>query len=210
MHNSPVDRFVQHPRRRWIVGAATFVVGLIFLLPAVDSFSAGCSRRNELLTHLEADREEFARLPEWRRRFAEQSAHLKELQSHCLSDETTETFRSELVELEHREHCTLRRIHIDEPRLRDWLREGDHPLDDRPPKDAEGETPFYLKSRSLTLSVEGPLARIHELLEEIRATDRLVHSSSVSIRPVEGASGTVAVDLELMLFDLVRKPDEET
>lgn len=209
MNNSPVDRFIRHPRRRWIVGAVTCVVGVIFLLPAVDSFSAACSNRDALLTQLDSGREDLARLPAWQSRLAEQTARLSELQSHRLTDETVESFRSELVELEHREHCRLRRIHIDEPRLRDWLQNGDNPLEDRPPLEAEGETPFHLKSRTLLLSVEGPLGRIHELLKEIQTTDRLVHSSGFAIRPVDGEAGLVALDLELVLFDLVRKSDDQ-
>lgn len=209
MNSSPIDRFMRHPRRRWIITAATFVVGLIFLLPAVDSFTAACSQRQELLAQLEADRSELARLPEWERRLRERSKQLRELKLRCLTDETTEAFQSELVELEHREHCNLRRIHIDQPRLRDWLGDEDHPLQDRPPEGTEGETPYYLKSRSLMLSVEGPLTRIHELLREIQSTDQFVHSSLVSIRPAEGNSGTVTLDLELLLFDLVRKQGQE-
>ena len=87
MNDSPVERFVRHPRRRWIVGAATSVVGVIFLLPAVDSFTAACSHRDELLSQLDSGREELARLPEWQRRLDEQAVQLAQLQSQRLTDE---------------------------------------------------------------------------------------------------------------------------
>ena len=81
---------------------------------------------------------------------------------------------------------------------------------DQPPHDAEGETPYYLETRHLALSVEGALDRMQKLLGKLHATDRLVHSAAMTIRRADGESNNVSLDIDLVLFNLLLKSAVET
>ena len=104
----------------------------------------------------------------------------------------------------------MRRGRLSEPSYRGWLADNDDPLLDQPPHNAEGETPYLLETRHLALSVEGALDRIQKLLGELHATDRLVHSASMSIRRADGGSNNVSLDIDLVLFNLLLKSAVET
>jgi hypothetical protein len=101
-------------------------------------------------------------------------------------------------------------VRLSEPSYRGWLAENDDPLLDQPPNGAEGETPYFLETRHLALSVEGALDRVQKLLGELHATDRLVHSGAMTIRRSDGASDNVSLDIDLVLFNLLLKSAVET
>lgn len=209
MNQSPFDRFLTHPKRGWAVTTATLVAGLIFLLPAVDSFRAAGLRHRELQAQLDEATTQVGNLTRWETRRQQETEALAKLASQRFPEEKIDAFRAQMVDLVHRTECTMRRIRLSDPKYRDWMKEGDDPRLDHPPAGAEEPTPYFLQTRQLSLSAEGTLDRVQQLLEELQKTEGLVHSTSVSIRRSETKPQEVALDLELEFFDLVRKADVE-
>lgn len=209
MNDSPLERFITHPKRNWIVTTVTFVTGLLFLLPSVDAYNLEQSRLDELSAELEQAHENIASFKSWQQRIEQQREMLEELESRAFVGAEVEAFRSGLVNLVRESECTMRRVRLSEPRYRAWMARNDDPLLDRPPTHAEGETPYFLETRQLALSVEGHLDRVQNLLGKLHATERLVHSAAISVRQVDGASEEVALDLDLVLFNLVLKSSVE-
>jgi hypothetical protein len=210
MNNSPIERLITHPRRGWIVTTVTFVTGLLFLLPAIDSYNLEKARLDEICVELDKSRTEITRFESWQHRIEEQGELLKQLEARAFIGPQVEAFRTELVDLIRKSDCTMRRVRLSEPSYRGWLADNDDPLLDQPPHNAEGETPYLLETRHLALSVEGALDRIQKLLGELHATDRLVHSASMSIRRADGGSNNVSLDIDLVLFNLLLKSAVET
>ena len=209
MNYSSIERLITHPRRRWIVTTATFVTGLLFLLPAVDYYNLETSRLDEICVELDKSRTEITRFESWQHRIEEQQELLRQLEARAFVGTQVEDFRTELVNLIRESDCTMRRVRLSEPSYRGWLAENDDPLLDQPPHGAEGETPYYLETRHLSLSVEGALDRVQKLLGELHATDRLVHSAAMTIRRADGAPDNVSLDLDLVLFNLLLKSEDE-
>lgn len=210
MNSSPIERLITHPRRGWIVTTATFVAALLFLLPAIDSYNLEKARLDEISVELDRSRTEITRFESWQHRIEEQGELLKQLEARAFIGPQVEAFRTELVDLIRKSDCTMRRVRLSEPSYRGWMAEHDDPLLDQPPHDAEGETPYYLETRHLALSVEGALDRIQKLLGELHATERLVHSASMSIRRADGEADNVSLDIDLVLFNLLLKTAVET
>jgi hypothetical protein len=210
MNTSPIERLITHPRRGWIVTTATFVTALLFLLPAVDSYNLEKARLDEISVELDKSRTEITRFESWQHRIEEQGELLNQLEARAFIGPQVEAFRTELVDLIRKSDCTMRRVRLSEPSYRGWMAEHDDPLLDQPPHDAEGETPYYLETRHLALSVEGALDRIQKLLGELHATNRLVHSAAMTIHRADGESDNVSIDIDLVLFNLLLKSAVET
>lgn len=204
-----LDRLITHPKRLWIVTTGTLLSGLLFLLPAVDSFSQERSRYAELSEQLDAARELIAGKDHWQQRLQEQQRLLEHLEACSVTEDELNDYRNWVTECVRHNGCQMRRIHVGEPVYRPWMKENDNPMVDRPPVDAEGETPWLLENRELTVSVEGELSHVNELLDELHTTDVLAHSSGVSVRRIDGTASTVALDLNLVLMNLIRKSDVE-
>ncbi len=204
-----LDRLITHPKRRWIVTTGTLLSGLLFLLPAVDSFSQERSRYADLSAELDAAREVIAGKDQWQQRLQEQQERLEHLEACSVTEDELNDYRNWVTECVRHNGCQMRRIHVDEPVYRPWMNENDNPMEDRPPVDAEGETPWLLENRELTISVEGELSHVNKLLDELHTTDVLAHSSGVSVRRIDGTASTVALDLNLVLMNLIRKSDVE-
>ncbi|MBI1314718.1 hypothetical protein GC176_25780 [bacterium] len=207
MEHSTIDRLITHPRRRWIVTTGTLLSGLLFLLPAVDSFSQERSRYAELSEQLDASRTLIAEKGQWEQRLQEQRQRLEHLEACSVTEDELNDYRTWVTECVRHNGCRMRRIQVAEPVYRPWLNENDDPTTDRPPVNAEGETPWLLEKRQLTISVEGELADVNRLLDELHTTDVLAHSSGVSVRRVDGTPSGVSLDLNLVLMNLVRKSD---
>ena len=207
MDYSSIDRLITHPKRRWIVTTGTLLSGLLFLLPAVDSFSQERSRYAELSEQLNAARELIAERDHWQQRLEEQRLRLEHLEACSVTEDELNDYRNWVTDCVRHNRCRMRRIHVDRPVYRPWMNENDNPLEDRPPVDAEGETPWLLENRELTISVEGELSHVNKLLDELHTTDVLAHSSGVSVRRIEGTASAVSLDLNLVLMNLIRKSD---
>ena len=209
MDHLKIDRLITHPKRRWIVTTGTLLSGLLFLLPAVDSFSQERSRYAELSEELKASRTLIGEKDHWQQRLQEQQQRLEHLEACSVTEDELNDYRNWVTECVRHNGCQMRRIHVGEPVYRPWMKENDNPMVDRPPVDAEGETPWLLENRELTISVEGELSHVNELLDELHTTDVLAHSSGVSVRRIDGTASTVALDLNLVLMNLIRKSDIE-
>lgn len=209
MNHSSIDRLMTHPRRRWIVTIGTLLSGLLFLLPAVDSFSQERSRYADLSEQLVASRTLISQKEHWQKRLVEQRRRLEHLESCSVTEEELNDYRNWVTECVRHNGCQMRRIHVGEPVYRPWMNKNDDPTADRPPVQAEGETPWLLETRNLTISVEGQLGHVKELLDELHTTDVLAHSSGVAVRRVDSLSGGVTLDLNLVLMNLIRKSEIE-
>lgn len=205
MSSLNLDRYFTHPKRWLFVTTVTFGVGALFLLPAFDSLQSARTQHAELQSQLEQRQAEVSRLSLWQKKLTEQKAKLSEYEQRAFGDAAAEHFRSQLGELTRRSGCTMRRIRLNDARLRDWKAEKDDPLAERSPADAKGETPFVLKTQPLVVSVEGKLSAVQELLKSIPTDDRLLQVGNVSIKQVEGNPKLVALEVEFVLFDLVMK-----
>ena len=210
MKDSLLDRVITHPKRGWIVTTVTMVSGALFLLPAVESFNAVRSKRDDLKAELTDAQQQVSRLPVWKQHLDDKRETATQLEAKAFDGSRDGKFRSQIVELVRQSGCTMRRIHLGDDRYREWLGTGDDPLEDRPPSRAKGETPYYLETQQLTVSVEGNLTSAQQLLSQVLATDRLMHAASVSIRHADSGFGNVSLDLELLLFNLVLKSTVDT
>ena len=209
MDHLKIDRLITHPKRRWIVTTGTLLSGLLFLLPAVDSFSQERSRYAELSEELKASRTLIGEKDHWQQRLQEQQQRLEHLEACSVTEDELNDYRNWVTECVRHNGCRMRHINVGEPVYRPWMNQNDDPKADRPPADAEGETPWLLENRELTISVEGDLNHINELLDELHTTDVLAHSSGVSVRRIDGTASGVALDLNLVLMNLIRKSDVE-
>ena len=204
-----VESLITHPRRQGIVMIGTLLSGLLFLLPAVDSYQAAGTRLAENSLELENSQEEVSRLDEWKKRGQQQTEALRLLETRVWSEADLDELRSELVEIVHDSQCTMRRVSIGEPRRREWMNENDHPLEDRPPEGASGETPFLLETRPLVLVAEGSLGHVKELLGKLEQTQGLLHPANMTVRNVESGDSGLALELSLVLMNLIEKPQDE-
>ena len=208
MFSLMLQRLITHPRRGLIVMTVTLLAGLLFLLPAIDSYQHAGSRLSDLAAELDSHHDDISRLETWRSRCEEQRKQVAILEARAIATDELDGLRSRLVDVVHQSRCTLRRISIGEPRLRDWMNEGDNPLEDRPPEGATGETPYLLETRQLALIAEGPLGEVKQLLAALEKTDGLIHAATMTVRQADHADGVIALEINMVLMNLVDKPAE--
>ena len=210
MSSLNIDRYFTHPKRWLFVTTATFIVGALFLLPAIDSLQSARTKHAEMQAQLDQRVADVARLDLWKTKLSEHKAKLVEFEQRAFAEQQAEQFRSQLAELTRRSGCTMRRIRLSDARNREWKATGDDPLLERSPAQAKGDTPFVLKSQQLSMSVEGKLSAIQELMTSVSTDDRLLQVGSVSIRQVDGNPKLVSLDVEFVLFDLVLKANAKS
>ncbi|MDX1962089.1 MAG: hypothetical protein SFX18_02985 [Pirellulales bacterium] len=203
LNESIVRVMLTHPRRFW--GVIGVTVGILFLcgLPEVDKY-------NELRAQARDFRAELAQLGALDQRFARYQQQLdrrltslRELEKKALTPENVQEFRENMVELTRDSGCTLRRIRVQDPQLRDWL-ENDDPLQFHTPTEKETKTPYQLQTQQLSIQVTGPLANIRAMLDKLSRMDRYFDTAGFVLNRSSEDTGLVDLDLQLLLFDLVK------
>ena len=206
MNDSLIRKFCES-RYRWaIVATATVLFALAAILPQADDYFTKRNSRISLTEELASARATAESLPKTEKQVGELQGRLGALEKRAVFEETLPQFRSKLVELVRTaSECQIRKVDVGSPTSRPW-RVGDKPLaENAAPPNAPGGTPFQLERRSVTLTVDGPMNSVHDLLDKLQSEKILAHPHHLQLQPATGSGSTVTLDLELWLFALTRK-----
>jgi hypothetical protein len=145
-------------------------------------------------------------MDDFQKQVASRMGELQALEARAVSGQRIDEFRGELVSLVRQSGCQIRRIQAGSSQTRKWLAKDD-PLQSVAGGggNATEETGFQLESQTFSLSVSGSLPRIKELLAALHARQYLAHTRSFALRPTGPDGKEASLDVELWLFDLVRK-----
>lgn len=203
MNDDLIRKFCES-RYRWpIVAGATLLLGLVVLLPAVDDYFNKSNSHTALADNLALARQTAQDLPRFEAAVGKLTEKLSELEERAFDEEELGAYRNLIIDIVRKTDCQVRRIDVGGVVARPW-RENDHLVAKEGTPPAEGNTPFVLERRSVVLSVDGSMASIHQMLEQIDQENTLAHPHRLSVRS-SGRNGTVVtVELELWLFTLKR------
>ncbi len=201
-------RFVDHKKRTQIVIILTIFAALVVILPAADEYSAASQRVRHARVQVEKSQRDLEKLPRFEELHARKTGELAKLEQRLVTDKVAQNLQTYLTQLGRQTGCTLRKARLAEPARRDW-KEDDHPVTGARFVGVGVDTPYRLETRQLVLSVSGPMESLYRFLEQIHRVDQVLHSRAITIKSItDGAgedSGTATLDMELLLFDLVRK-----
>jgi hypothetical protein len=201
MNDSLIRKFCESRHRWLIVATLTGLVALAVLLPMVDDFFDKRSSRSELTDQLEAARQTAESLPQLEKQSAAVKKDLEALETRTVDEAALARYRSRLVDLVRESGCQIRRIEVGAPHKRPW-KNNDKALNEMPP--AGADTPFSLERRPVTLSVDGAMSAVQDLLAKLEKERTLSHPHRVQLQSVSGTGETVTLELELWLFALSR------
>jgi hypothetical protein len=201
MNDSLIRKFCESRHRWLIVATLTGLVALAVLLPMVDDFFDKRSSRSELTDQLEAARQTAESLPQLEKQSAAVKKDLEALETRTVDEAALARYRSRLVDLVRESGCQIRRIEVGAPHKRPW-KNNDKALNEIPP--AGADTPFSLERRPVTLSVDGAMSAVQDLLAKLEKERTLSHPHRMQLQSVSGTGETVTLELELWLFALSR------
>lgn len=193
--------FIEHPSRRWIVITLTLLMLLAVVWPLADEYFALRERRAGLEAGLATTRESVERMALYRDRLEERRAELTELETRSLPETAMFAFREDVADMAREAGCQVRTMRVGQAKLRRWRVEDD-PLAARVAPTAGGETPFDLRTQTFSLSVMGPVSSVKMFLNRVNQANKMMHTESLSVRPVQGKPQLAELDLELTLFAL--------
>ena len=199
-----LQRFLASPSRRLIVIIITFGTGLAALLPAADEYLAQRDHRTDSLESLTDVREQVAQLDALEAQSGQLGERLARLEDQTVADKNVYHFRSNLVALTRTSGCSIRRIHLGKPHIRDW-HENDRPVEVRTAARNDDKATYELRSQHVSLSVSGTLDSTRELLEALRGTGKMIHVESLALRPSGPNRKAVTLEVELIVFGLEKK-----
>lgn len=191
---------VEHRWRAVIVTTVTFAIGLITIWPAADEYFALRSYDEELVRSLQDAQREVEALSDLEPRVLAQEQLLASLEAKAVNTEDTYVFREELVELARKAGCRLRRLDLGTEEQRPWQK-GDDPLAPAVKNSGDGTSQFELRTQSVRLTVAGPMESVADFLNRIQESDKMIHTTTVSLRAAGGGED-VELEMELLLFNL--------
>jgi len=204
MNDSLIRKFCESRYRWLIVAIVTAIPALAGVLPEVDDYYAKRNSRNELAEELVHARATAQELPLREARAAEAIARVREIESRTVDEARQAQFRNRIVEIVRESGCQIRQFDVGAPTRRQW-RKGDDPLKDPVGTPAAAvATPFVLERRAMSLSVDGSMQAIHELLNRLEDERTLTHPHRLHLQGASGEGETATLQLELWLFALVR------
>ncbi len=190
-------------RRAWLfVAAGTLLAGLLFVMPSVDQYNALRGEDAELEQQLATSSHTAEVVKLYETQLAALSGQLNNLRDQTLREEVTADFRNNLVKLVRDSGCQLRRLNVSGAQARPW-HVGDHPI--TPPEKPGDPTPFMLETRVVSLSLNGSLARVEELLEKVQTTQQFVYAKTINVQPESRNPKQVDLNIELWFFALQRQ-----
>jgi hypothetical protein len=201
MNDSLIRKFCESRHRWLIVATLTGLVALAVLLPMVDDFFDKRSSRSELSEQLAAARQTAESLPQLEKQAAAVKQDLEALETRTVDEAALARYRSRLVDLVRESGCQIRRIEVGAPHNRPW-KNNDKALNEITP--AGADTPFSLERRPVTLSVDGAMSAVQDLLAKLEKERTLSHPHRMQLQSVSGTGETVTFELELWLFALSR------
>ena len=199
-------RSIGESRHRWIiVTAGTFVVGLVLIVPLVDVYRAESSEKKALLAEVSGASQIAAQMARYQTRVDARVDELEALEARTGDDERLPALRDRLVELARQTGCSLRRLNVGEAMSRPWNAD-DTPLDQKPEvRGKESQTNFNLQWRPISVSVSGSVSDLRNLLEKIKADNKLVYTKSFEVYPSSVGRKSLTLDMDLWYFTLVAK-----
>ena len=207
--NAALRQVLESRPRRFIVITLTLIVALVASLLAADEYIATRQRCARLSASLVDVKQQAAQLVGLKIRFDEQTKRLNQWRQQTVTEQEIHDFRNKLVDLIRSVGCQQRRLSLEPARYRNWSK-GDHPLKATFSRGKNKTTPYRLSSRRVSLAVSGPLESIRELLDELHAKNKLMHTEKLSMRPVRTNSKEIILELEFILFDLQTNTLQET
>lgn len=204
MNDSLIRKFCES-RYRWpIVATATLLLGLVALLPQVDDYCDKRNSHNVLTEDLDLASETADSLPKFEGQVAELAQKLDRLEARAIDDQKIGEFRNQVVDVARKAGCQVRRIEVANVVSRPW-KENDRPVAGKRIPVIGRATPFVLQRRSVVLTVDGPMASIHQLLVKIQEENTLAHPHRLSLRSSSRSGMTTTLEIELWLFSLRRQ-----
>jgi hypothetical protein len=203
MNESLLRAFCESNHRQLIVAIVTTLAGLVVLVPLVDDYFDKRESRRTLREDLDRARETELTLPAFEKRVAELEATAQQLEDRTVSDALVSQYRTNLMEMVRQAGCQVRRLEVGGSAHRPWLEE-DNPLQATAPTPTANKTPFQLERRSLNLSVDGEMATIHNLLEQLEQDKTIAYPRRVQLHSAGGRGASATLELELWLFALIR------
>src|SRR5689334_130109 len=167
MIEQALRRFCEFKHRKLTVIAGTIIVGLLLVMPLVDSIRAGRDEREALLTELESAQSVASELQSFESKVNEKLASLKSLEGRTVDDASLPLLRGKLVDFAKETTCSIRRLNVGGVGSRPW-HSGQDPLattPDRKPTDANSN--FILEWRPVNLSLSGNSASLRNMVERL-------------------------------------------
>ena len=205
MNDSPLRQFCESKHRKLIVVIVTTLLGLLVLIPLVDTYFGNKESHNTLAEELDQTRLMAEGLPEIEKKVAEVVEKLAAIESRAVSKDSVSSYRSKVVDFVRKSGCEVRRFDVATPTRRTWLIKDD-PLETVIAKGAKNKkTPFALERRNVVLLVDGTMETVRELLGQLHKDDSFAHLHRLEIHSATRGSEQVTLQLELWLFALSRQ-----
>ena len=201
-----LQQFIAYPYRKQVVIIITLLTGLVVVWPAVDGYIEARTLKKEASTKLEKTNAEIGKLPRHTELYQKKQEELAALTRRTVQEVSAQRLRNDLVQLVRKAGCTMRRIRLGTASRRNWM-ENDHPVKGRNTADPGRETPFQLVSRRLSLSITGPMPKLHGFLSEMHKIDKTMHTRSITLQRAGRLKGTATLDLDIVLFDFEKKAE---
>ena len=205
MIEQALRRFCESKHRKLIVIAATFVVGLLLVMPQVDVIRAGRDEKEALLTELESAQSVASELKAFEIRVNEKFAQLKSLEARTVDDSSLPLLRSKLVDFAKETTCSIRRLNVGGVGSRPW-QPGQNPLATTPDKKlANANSSFILEWRPINLSLSGNSASLRNMVERLASSGMFMHIKNLEMYPSSPKRESLTLEMEIWYFTLARK-----
>jgi hypothetical protein len=198
-------RFLEYEKRKYVVITLTVVTTLVMVWPAVDEYSAAKQRTKDAVAEKDNSQEEVALLEQYVAAHDKRQQELAALEQQMVSEKIAQSLQNQFTELGRQTGCQVRRARLSEPGRRDW-KDDDHPIRGARSGRKGEETPFRLETRQLALQVTGHMAGLYEFLARLHRVEKVMHSKAVTIRRSSEDGSTASLNMDILLFDLTRKP----
>ena len=205
MIEQALRRFCEFKHRKLTVTAGTFIVGLLLVMPLVDSIRAGHDEREALITELESAQSVASELQSFESRVNEKLTQLKSLEARTTDDASLPKLRGQLVDFAKDTTCNIRRLNVGGMGSRPW-QPGQNPLATGPDKKfADANSNFVLEWRPVNLSLSGSSASLRSMVERLAGSGMLMHIKSMEMYPSSPKRESLTLEMEIWYFTLARK-----
>jgi hypothetical protein len=205
MIEQALRRFCESKHRKLIVTGVTFVVGLLLVMPLVDSIRAGGDEKDTLLNELDSARNVASELNAFEHRVNEKLTEFKTLEARTVDDSGLPRLRSQLIDFAKETTCSIRRINVGGVSSRLW-QPGQNPLSTAVDKKvADASSNCMLEWRPVNLSLSGSSAALRSMVDKLAGSGMFMHIKTLEMYPSSPKRDTLTLDMEIWYFTLARK-----
>lgn len=205
MIEQALRRFCEFKHRKLTVIAGTIIVGLLLVMPLVDSIRAGRDEREALLTELESAQSVASDIQSFETKVNDKLASLKSLEGRTVDDSSLPLLRSKLVDFAKDTTCSIRRLNVGGVSSRPW-HSGQDPLATTPDRKAnDANSNFMLEWRPVNLSLSGNSASLRSMVERLANSGMFMHIKSLEMYPASPKRESLTLEMEIWYFTLARK-----